>query len=258
MHRVTRGVFDSGSGDNQTGWIIFVGDRFAASRSLLQAVESEFQDFEIVLVPDVAMLLEKDAAYWRIARLMIVDCKFCSPMRENQTQLKQLFSQTIIAVAYDDRKRQDQEILASMECELVRGFLPMNLQLDTWLSAIRLIINGGDYMPMEIHELFNRRSSPSGMVSHEFDLGRRREFRENPTDRAEAVPAARLSVLTERELDVLRLASQGHQNKIIAAHLGISEHTIKLHMHHVISKLGAHNRTEAAAAYIQGTNGNHD
>jgi DNA-binding NarL/FixJ family response regulator len=45
------------------------------------------------------------------------------------------------------------------------------------------------------------------------------------------------------------MASQGLQNKTIASALRLSEHTVKIHMHNIINKLGAHNRTEAAALF---------
>ena len=58
-----------------------------------------------------------------------------------------------------------------------------------------------------------------------------------------------LRKLTPREMDVLELVAEGMQNKHIAGHLQLSEHTVKLHLHHVISKLGARNRTEAAIRF---------
>ena len=51
--------------------------------------------------------------------------------------------------------------------------------------------------------------------------------------------------LTPRELGVLRLLANGLPNKIIAQQLGISEHTVKFHVNSILSKLGAHSRTEA-------------
>jgi DNA-binding NarL/FixJ family response regulator len=60
--------------------------------------------------------------------------------------------------------------------------------------------------------------------------------------------------LTGRELEVLGMVARGHQNKIIAADLGLSEHTVKIHIHNIIRKLGVHNRTEAAATYLQRMN----
>ena len=57
--------------------------------------------------------------------------------------------------------------------------------------------------------------------------------------------------LTEREVEILGMVAQGNQNKIIAFNLGLSEHTVKIHIHNVIQKLGVHNRTEAAAQYFK-------
>jgi DNA-binding NarL/FixJ family response regulator len=51
--------------------------------------------------------------------------------------------------------------------------------------------------------------------------------------------------LTEREFEVLRLAAEGLANKAIAAHLGISDHTVKFHLNSVLRKLGAQSRTDA-------------
>jgi DNA-binding NarL/FixJ family response regulator len=52
--------------------------------------------------------------------------------------------------------------------------------------------------------------------------------------------------LTSREIQVLEMAADGLQNKAIAADLGLSEHTVKVHLHNIISKLCVHNRIEAA------------
>ena len=52
--------------------------------------------------------------------------------------------------------------------------------------------------------------------------------------------------LTARERDVLRSLRSGHQNKIIAYELGISESTVKVHLRNIMKKLNASNRTQAA------------
>jgi DNA-binding NarL/FixJ family response regulator len=51
--------------------------------------------------------------------------------------------------------------------------------------------------------------------------------------------------LTQREVEVLRQVAAGHANKEIAARLSIAEETVKTHMGHIMSKLGARDRTHA-------------
>jgi len=51
--------------------------------------------------------------------------------------------------------------------------------------------------------------------------------------------------LTDRELDVLRLAAKGFTNKAIGVQLGISDRTVQGHLAHIFAKLQANSRTEA-------------
>lgn len=51
--------------------------------------------------------------------------------------------------------------------------------------------------------------------------------------------------LTQRELDVVRLAANGHPNKSIAATLGISVQTVQVHFRNIFGKLDVNNRSEA-------------
>lgn len=53
--------------------------------------------------------------------------------------------------------------------------------------------------------------------------------------------------LTPREREVLRLVSEGMQNKQIAKSLGIAERTAKYHIRQIMTKLGADNRAQAVA-----------
>ena len=57
--------------------------------------------------------------------------------------------------------------------------------------------------------------------------------------------------LTPREVDVLRMLSDGLSNKEVARRLHISEHTVKYHLSSVFGKLGVSSRTEAVMVGIQ-------
>jgi DNA-binding NarL/FixJ family response regulator len=57
--------------------------------------------------------------------------------------------------------------------------------------------------------------------------------------------------LTEREKEILRLVSQGLSNKAIAQDLSLSVGTVKVHVSHILDKLGVSNRTEATMRALQ-------
>ena len=123
-----------------------------------------------------------------------------------------------------------------MQCDRVLGILPFNLPLDVWLSALQLMLSGGEYVPRELIGLVQSADAQAAAGATRVSSG---------------VSEAGLEAdLTRREVDVLELVAQGLQNKTIAGRLELSEHTVKLHIHHIISKLGAHNRTQAAAIYF--------
>ncbi|WP_170295121.1 response regulator transcription factor [Paracoccus aestuariivivens] len=103
------------------------------------------------------------------------------------------------------------------------SIFPLNVRLDVWLSIIKLIVHGGNYVCPEV-------ITPR-LVE----------------ERAE--PAADDTGLTQRQMDVLRLVADGQSNKRIADALGLSIHTVKLHLHNGSQRLGARNRTEAAMRY---------
>jgi len=68
-----------------------------------------------------------------------------------------------------------------------------------------------------------------------------------PRRRAAARTSGLAEPLTDRELEVLRLLASGRSNQRIARDLVVALDTVKKHVTHVLGKLGAANRTEAAA-----------
>jgi DNA-binding NarL/FixJ family response regulator len=57
--------------------------------------------------------------------------------------------------------------------------------------------------------------------------------------------------LTEREVEVLGQIAGGNRNRDIADHLFITEETVKVHIKHIMEKLGASDRTQAVAIGIR-------
>jgi DNA-binding NarL/FixJ family response regulator len=75
--------------------------------------------------------------------------------------------------------------------------------------------------------------------------------------RIPAAVAARLAeylgdeTLTKREIEVLRHVAEGNRNRDIARLLFISEETVKLHIRHIMEKLGANDRTQAVSIAVR-------
>ena len=57
--------------------------------------------------------------------------------------------------------------------------------------------------------------------------------------------------LTEREVEVLREIAGGNRNRDIAERLFITEETVKVHIKHIMEKLGASDRTQAVAIAVR-------
>jgi DNA-binding NarL/FixJ family response regulator len=120
----------------------------------------------------------------------------------------------------------------------VRGFLSTSLPIEIAVAGLRLVLVGGAYRPLPV----------AGM-------NRIQDF--EPPDARGLAPAyltnegARVAFdrsvidLTPREKQVLAELELGLPNKLIAAKLGLSESTVKMHIQHIMRKCAAHNRTEA-------------
>ncbi|MDY8110798.1 response regulator transcription factor [Fulvimarina sp. 2208YS6-2-32] len=127
----------------------------------------------------------------------------------------------------------------------VRSILPMDVRLDLWLAAMRAIFEGLEYVPMRF--LYSGRYNSK--AERHPDAPPQREVRDGSHD-DRIFGAGALRHLTQRELEVLAILSEGRPNKIIAKKLGVSEHTVKLHIHKIMRKLKVSNRTEAASYFI--------
>ncbi len=64
-------------------------------------------------------------------------------------------------------------------------------------------------------------------------------------------PAATVETLTEREIEILRLAARGLTNKQMGAELDISDRTVQNHLANIYTKLEVASRTEAVTAALQ-------
>jgi DNA-binding NarL/FixJ family response regulator len=130
----------------------------------------------------------------------------------------------------------------------VQGLLPLSFKLDVWLAAVSLLLSGGEYYPY-----LHAKSEPDAAQAPAEPAQEAAHPRTQAAD-ADLEKSAFVEDkgLTRREVEILQLVSEGHQNKHIAHEMALSEHTVKVHVHNLITKLRVNNRTQAAAAFRTG------
>ncbi|WP_454902632.1 LuxR C-terminal-related transcriptional regulator [Variovorax gossypii] len=135
---------------------------------------------------------------------------------------------------------EDPAIMRSALERGVLGFIPKAYSPEVMLSAVRLVLAGGVYVPpMMLTAL------PPGIVA-----GVAPQAVETPSRGGAGSQTLEhlRNVLTERQVEVLQLLSQGKPNKLIGRSLGISEGTVKIHLAAIFRALNVRNRTEAVVA----------
>jgi two-component system, NarL family, response regulator LiaR len=134
-------------------------------------------------------------------------------------------SAILILSAYDD----DQYVFALLEAGAA-GYLLKNMRGRDLIEAVRSVHAGESVL----HPIIARK-----VIDH---------FSRSPD---EAVQGAESEPLTERELQVLKLASTGMTNKDISDHLCLSIRTVQAHLSTIFGKMGVGSRTEAVVQALR-------
>jgi len=214
--------------------IVFIDPRQSVTERHVDAIESAFPWTTVTRVQTVAALFE---SYRDIVALIVVHPDLLNEASRMAREIGDRHPLALLSVLDCGKAELPTDIVSS---RFVRGVLPLGGKGDLWLSVVGLMLRGGEYFPRDLFDS-SRLKEPSEpeAVSQPVKTG---------------TPAA-LAHLTARELEVLELVSRGLQNKTIASSLRLSEYTVKIHVHNVISKLRTHNRTQAAAYYRDSTTG---
>lgn len=138
---------------------------------------------------------------------------------------------------------EDAELMRALMDLGVLGFIPKAYSPDVMLSAIRLVLAGGLYIPPLLLASAQAQGWQPGAGS---PAPPGRDTAPHASE-AHSLDGLR-QLLTERQVDVMRLLSQGKPNKLIARDLGISEGTVKIHLAAIFRALNVRNRVEAVVA----------
>ncbi len=200
--------------------ILLVDDHAVVRQGTRQLLERE-PDLEVVAEAGdgeeavrLARLHEPDVAVMDIAMPKLNGIEATRQIKATHPRI------SILALsAYDD----DQYIFALLEAGAA-GYLLKNVSAEELVKAIRAVAAGEAVLHPTIARRVLNRFAPNA-------------------DRQPAADA--LEHLTDREVEILRLAARGLKNQEIAHELSLSVRTVQTHLSNIFGKMGVGSRTEA-------------
>ncbi|SFI66277.1 regulatory protein, luxR family [Phyllobacterium sp. CL33Tsu] len=223
-------------GANFKSGILIYAEAGVVFQGLVQSLERTFPDLKVDLSNKLADSGENDDAIG----LVMIHADFVSDLIDCIARCKMRFPDAYVTLMIDDTSASIPEFNTLFDNNLVQGLLPFSLKLDAWLAVVWLMLNGGEYYPSTIVRSMAKAANGTQVKAQT-------PFSAQP--KHTSMNAWPVKTLTLREHEILQLLSEGLQNKIIADRLALSVHTVKVHVHNLIRKLRAHNRTQATAIY---------
>lgn len=196
--------------------ILLADDHHIVRRGIRQLLESE-SDLQVIAEAgdgeEAQALIEKHKPDVAVLDIQMPKASGIEVTRWVRAHLQQVG--VLILTAYDD----DPYVMAVLQAG-ANGYVLKTASPEELVQAVRDVNEGKSALDPAV-----TRKLMSNL------------FRHSDTPAVEPV--------TDRELDVLRLAAKGFTNKAIGVQLGISDRTVQGHLAHIFAKMQATSRTEA-------------
>jgi DNA-binding NarL/FixJ family response regulator len=208
--------------------ILFIGDTASFSDMYIRLVQSEFLDIDILRVATNDDLRNASWDLHGDVGAVVVACRNglrtigqLQSLVHDKPGLRPVLAYQTVGEARGFLQAADDKAFVEQS-----SFLPLQARMDCTVSILRLVLSGERHVSGDILDALIALKSTDVSASDE------------------------TATLTAREQEVLQHLARGQTNKVIARELDLAESTVKLHIHHIISKLGVSNRTEAAVAHV--------
>lgn len=240
------GIHSNSMMEREAAHIMIVAHAGTLYQSLAHTLQEQLRGCQALICEAGATISDSDGDI----RLILIHAECGTGIAREIEAQRRLHPSAAIAILIDDVGMLTPHCCELFAAQKVQGILPLTLKLEVWLAAVLLLLSGGEYYPVVSRTAVTR---PVAGPQDE------KAAAVAPAPVAQAAPVAgarqatpALSPLTAREQEILELLSEGHQNKLIAHRMSLSEHTVKVHVHNLLSKLRVSNRTQAAATYRRG------
>lgn len=222
--------------------VLLVDTRAWTRETLARAFETASKDLHVSCFSNVASLAQTDVEGDAVVVLNLIglQCADCCAL-----------SVIALSVIADVRaglpdlpvvvlsEHLDAENILDAIKQGLNGYIPLSMEIKLVIEALRFVVAGGTFVPADT-------------LLDSFDTGTlfAKPAVRDGTCTTLAPDAATvlslLNTLTPRERSVRHVLCQGKSNKHIARELDMCEATVKVHVHHIMRKLGVANRTQVA------------
>lgn len=198
---------------------VLVADDHAIMRegllNILSRVDSDNEIIEAASYSEVNDALQRHSDF----SLLLIDLSM--PGDDNLIEVNKILHMNIICPLIVMSASEDPKTIQMLFDLGVSGYIPKSETNNVLVSAIKLVLEGGVYIPTQLLNL--------------------------TTDRSDKQTGAEnsKSSITRRQKEVLNLLAQGKSNKEIGNILGLAEGTVRTHLVTVFRILGVQNRTQA-------------
>jgi len=202
--------------------ILIIDDHPLFREALLSAVDLAYpraETFEAATLSDALAILDEEAIF----DLALLDLKIPGTAGfEGLLEIRMRYPALPVVVVSG---HENPLIVKNVLSYGAAGFIPKSTKKNELTAAIKLIMDGGVYIPNDYLEAASTT---------------------NDADKEREAIIKKLSTLTRQQLRVIKMLKNGLLNKQIAHELQVGETTVKAHVSEILRKFGVSNRTQAA------------